>query len=140
MKKEKISHRWLKATALEKEENKKRNTNILNNEEKSANGTYLRKLSLNSVFSFQVKKMSFHIFCMPLIFCDIIINKSLVSVTLYYLSFGYAMIGGGGGQILPPPPPPPPEILAVGRVIATKFCTRFAPDVIYMIAQLDFTK
>ena len=72
---------------------------------------------------------------MPLIFCDIIINKSLVSFTLYYLSFGYAMIGGGGRFS-----PPPPEILAIGRVIATKFCTRIAPDVIYMIAQLDFTK
>ena len=36
---------------------------------------------------------------------------------------------GGGGQIWPPP-----EISAVGRATTTKFCTRIALDVIYMIA------
>ena len=36
--------------------------------------------------------------------------------------------GGGGGS------PPPPEISAIIRAIATKFCTRVAPDIIYMTA------
>ena len=57
---------------------------------------------------------------------------TITLATLIMLGFfGYAMTGGGGVRS---DTALRPEISAVGHAIATKFCTRIAPDVIYMIA------
>ena len=59
---------------------------------------------------------------MPSVYVIYVFYKILTLIRLGF--FDYAITGGGGGG----------GISAIIRAIATKFCTRVAPDIIYMTA------